>query len=172
MERSSLKPNEFAPYYGRYINMLPETTTLDTGFQDGKTTLVQFFSSLPKMKWDYRYEEGKWTIKEVLQHLIDAERIFSYRCFRIARRDNTLLSDFDQTGYTIPSKASEKSMEKLLSEFQINRNNTIALLNSLSEEDLSHIGNVNGNPMSARAAAFSIIGHDIWHMESIKTKYL
>ena len=95
-----------------------------------------------------------------------------YRCFRIARRDATALAGYDQDIYNAPSNANQKKFEQLLNEFIINRNNSIAILQSLTNDDLCFIGNSSGAKLSARAAAFIIIGHDIWHTEVIKQKYL
>ncbi len=172
MTKSDLNPSEFATYYARYIDKLANETTLVNGFEIGKQHVLSFFTSIPKEKLTYRYQPEKWSIKEVLQHMIDTERIFMYRCFRIARRDTTPLAGYDQNVYVDPSQADDKSIEDLLNEFTINRNNSISLLNSLTAEDLSFIGNSNGGVMSARAAAFTIIGHDIWHMEVITNSYL
>ncbi|NAS30723.1 DinB family protein [Flavobacteriaceae bacterium R38] len=172
MTRLELSTSEFDSYYGRYINKLSEKNHLRTGFKTGKENVIAFFTSIPEDKLEYRYESEKWTIKEILQHLIDSERIFIYRCFRIARRDMTSLTDFNQNIYVNPSKANFKTIKELLSEFEINRDNSICLLNSLSDEDLSFTGISDGKAMSARAAAFSIIGHEIWHMDIIKEHYL
>ena len=172
MTKSDLNPSEFDKYYERYIDKLTNDIELRKGFETGKKVVINFFKSIPEEKLTYRYQPEKWSIKEVLQHMIDTERIFMYRCFRIARRDTTALTGFDQNIYVEPSKAQEKSIEDLLNEFIINRNNSMALLNSLTNEDLAFIGNSNGSDMSARAAAFTILGHDIWHMEVITNKYL
>ncbi len=172
MTTLDLKSEEFDAYYRRYIDKLSEETELRKGFNDGKKTVVDFFKSIPSEKLNYRYQPDKWSIKEILQHLIDTERIFLYRCFRIARRDTTPLAGFDQNVYIEPSGANQKSLDELLNEFIINRTNSTTILNSLSDENLKFIGNSNGGDMSARAAAFTIIGHDIWHMEVIKERYL
>lgn len=172
MTKLDVNPSEFDTYYTRYIDKLSYETELIKGFETGKDIIINFFKSIPSEKLMYRYQSNKWTVKEVLQHLIDTERIFMYRCFRIARRDETALSGYDQNIYVTPSKANNKSLEDLLNEFAINRNNSVSLLNSLTDEDLSFIGNSNGGAMSARAAAFTILGHDIWHMEVIQNKYL
>lgn len=172
MKKSDLKHKEFDEYYLRYIDKLSNETDLRKGFNNGKKTVVDFFKAIPLEKLEYRYLPEKWSIKEILQHLIDTERIFMYRCFRIARRDTTALAGFDQNVYIEPSGANEKSLDELLNEFIINRNNSTALLNSISDENLQFIGNSNGGDMSARAAAFTILGHDIWHMEVIKERYL
>lgn len=172
MTKSDLNSLEFDDYYLRYINKLSNKTELRKSYEIGKATLIDFFKSIPKEKLTHRYQPEKWSVKEILQHLIDTERIFMYRCFRIARRDITALAGFDQNIYIKPSEANNKSIESLLNEFTLNRNHSISLLDSLTDEDLSFIGNSNGGVMSARAAAFTILGHDIWHMEVIENKYL
>lgn len=172
MTKLDLSTSEFDSYYFRYIDKLSNTTSLRKGFETGKDNIINFFKSVPEEKLTYRYEPEKWSIKEVLQHLIDTERIFIYRCFRIARHDKTNLAGFDQDIFIKPSQADAKSIESLLNEFIINRNHSISLLNTLTDEDLCFIGTASGKAMSARAAAFTIIGHDIWHIDVIKNKYL
>lgn len=172
MTTQDLNVSEYNEYYKRYIDKLSKSLLLRDGYKIEKTNTLDFFKSIPKDKLEYRYTPGKWTIKEVFQHLIDTERIFMYRCFRIARRDATPLIGYDQNIYIEPSGANKKSIDELLEEFKIARENSISILNSLTDEDLCSIGNSNGAVMSARAAAFTIIGHDIWHMDVIKERYL
>ena len=152
--------------------MLPKSLHLIEGFETGFKTVDAFFKAIPKEKLTYRYAEGKWTVKEVFQHIIDTERIFMYRCFRIARHDKTPLAGFDQNDYIVPSNANNKSIERLLEEYQITRQYSILLLKSLSHQDLQSLGNASGYVTSARAAAFSTIGHEIWHINIIKERYL
>ena len=172
MKRTDLKPNEFNEYYERYIQKLTDTIELIESFEYGKQKVMEFFNSIPEEKLNYRYEPKKSSIMDVLQHLIDTERVFMYRCLRIARNDSTPLAGFDQNEYIVPSGASKKTKDELLNEFKINRENSVALLKSLSDENLKFIGNASGSDLSARAAAFIIPGHDIWHMEVIKESYL
>ncbi|WP_350293552.1 DinB family protein [uncultured Croceitalea sp.] len=172
MTRLDLNTSEYDPYYSRYVEKLPENLPLRQSFEMGKGSVVGFFKGIPEIKQDYRYAEKKWNCKEILQHLVDTERIFQYRCFRIARNDKTELAGFDQNIYNLPSMAKAKTMEELIFEFKIVRESSISLLNSLRDDDLKNIGIANGGPMSARAAAFTITGHEIWHMETIAEKYL
>ena len=137
MLKTDLNPLEFDIYYQRYIDKVANKTKLTNGFEIGKNHVIDFFKSIPKEKLTHRYLSSKWSIKEVLQHLIDTERIFMYRCFRIARKDKTPLAGFDQNIYIEPSGANNKSIENLLKEFTINRTNSIVLLNSLTDEDLN-----------------------------------
>ncbi len=172
MKRLELNSSEYNKYYKRYIDKVSGDMPLRHGFEAGKVKVISFFESIPEEKLTFRYQSDKWSVKEVLQHLIDTERIFMYRCFRIARRDETALAGFNQDIYVGLSRADKKSLDDLLNEFEMNRNHSISLLQSLTDEDLSFIGNSNGGSMSARAAAFTIVGHDIWHMEVVKNKYL
>ncbi|TGV00378.1 DinB family protein [Flavivirga rizhaonensis] len=134
--------------------------------------VLQFFESIPSDKLNYRYAEGKWSIKEVFQHLIDTERIFQHRCFRFSRHDKTSISGFEQDDYIAPSLANDKSLESLIEEFNAVRQSFIVLLKSLNDVDLKFIGNASSSNMSARAAAFTILGHSIWHINIINERYL
>ncbi|MEM9847368.1 MAG: DinB family protein [Bacteroidota bacterium] len=172
MQVQAISSEECQSYYKRYLDKLSPDTTLIGGFESGKAKVIQFFEAIPDEKLHYRYADGKWSIKEVLQHLIDTERVFSYRAFRIGRRDTTALVSFDHNAYVPLSGADEKSRAALLNEFEATRNASIALLKSLSAEDLMSIGTTSGYSVSARAVAFMIIGHDIWHMNIIEERYL
>lgn len=106
-------------------------------------------------------EKEKWSFKEVFQHLIDTERVFMYRYFRIARNDKTSIARFDQNIYIEPSGANNKPMDSSINEFNIVRQSSILFLDSINNNHLKLIGNANGGDMSARAAAFTIIGREI-----------
>ncbi len=172
MIRSDLTSKEYNPYFQIYLNKLSDDLHLDDGFQKGKEAVVEFFSSLPNDTYDYAYAEGKWTVKEVFQHLIDTERVFIYRCFRIARRDTTSLAGFDQDDFIKTCNANSKSIEVLLEEFTAVRHSFMVLLKTLSQDDLKFIGTASGFPVSARAIAFINLGHYLWHIDIIKERYL
>lgn len=172
MTIEDLKPTEFAPYYSGYVSKIPKDTSLIDCFEEGLKTVTNFFKSIPSEKQHYKYADGKWTVKEVFQHIIDTERVFMYRCFRIARHDQTALSGFEQNAYIQPSKANGKSMDALIAEYQSVKKCFMVLLNSLTEEDLKYKGTASGNAMTARAAAFIAVGHEIWHVDIIKERYL
>lgn len=167
-----LQATEFAPFYSGYISKIPKNLSLIDCFESGMQNVSTFFSEISKEKLNYKYANGKWSIKEVFQHIIDTERVFMYRCFRIARHDQTALSGFEQNDYIEPSNANNKSIESLLEEYQTVRQSFIVLLKSFSDDDLKFVGNASGNAMTARAAAFIIIGHEKWHMDIIKERYL
>lgn len=172
MKLSELQPQEYSQNNSRYLGVLPQDTELIKSFKDDFNAILELYKSMPSDKLDYRYAPYKWSLKEVFQHIIDTERIFIYRCFRIARHDKTPLPGFEQDDYILPSEADKKSLEALIEEFKAVRQNSIVLLNSLNETNLKFIGVVNGNPLSARAAAFNIIGHNKWHVNIINERYL
>ncbi|KAA5823602.1 DinB family protein [Algibacter amylolyticus] len=172
MKVTDLTANEYNPFYETYIAKVSNDITLLEGFIEAKTQVENFFKSIPLDKLEYRYAKDKWSIKEVFQHIIDNERVFMYRCFRIARHDKTPLAGYEQNDYILPSGANKKSMASLIEEYQVVRQNFIVLLKSLSSQDLEVIGTGSGSPMSARAAAFITLGHEIHHINIIKERYL
>lgn len=172
MIKQDLKQTEYNEYFSRYINKVADTTCLTKGFEEDKNMVINFFSSIPENKLEYRYQPNKWSIKEVLQHIIDTERIFMYRFLRIARNDTTALAGFDQDIYITPSQANSKSLEELLHEFTVTRLYSINLINSISEDDMQNTGTASDTKISARACVFTLLGHSIWHIEIINERYL
>ncbi|WP_420553212.1 DinB family protein [Tenacibaculum aiptasiae] len=172
MLKQDLKITEYNEYFSRYINKVANNISLSKGFEEDKNMVINFFSSIPEDKLEYRYQPEKWSIKEVLQHIIDTERIFMYRFLRIARNDKTALAGFDQNIYISPSQANNKSLEELIHEFTTTRLYSINLINSISENNLQNIGTASESQISARACAFVLLGHSIWHIEIIKERYL
>ncbi len=172
MIKKELKNSEYNEYYSRYINMVNEDIELISGYEDDKKMVIDFFNSIPENKLEYRYAENKWTIKEVLQHIIDTERIFMYRFLCISRNDKTPLAGYEQDDYIIPSEANYKSMEALIEEFKMTRLYSQNLIKSISEKNLSNIGTASNSQISARACAFLLLGHSIWHINVIKERYL
>ncbi|MDG1729721.1 MAG: DinB family protein [Algibacter sp.] len=172
MNVSDLTTSEYDTYYGNYISKVSNEMTLAEGFKQGEQRVLNFFKSIPNDKLEYRYAPDKWSIKDVFQHVIDTEQIFMYRCFRIARHDKNPLAGFEQDDYIAPSKANDKSLDHLIEEYQAVRQNFKVLLKSLKDEDLKCMGTASGSPLSSRAAAFIILGHEIHHMAVIKERYL
>ena len=170
---NKIKKTEYASFYQPYITALSDNDMgLIENLEYSHKKALEVLSAISKEKQIYRYAEDKWTIKEIFQHIIDTERIFMYRCLRIARHDKTPLAGFEQNDYIIPSLANNKSIEQLLEEYELVRKNSIVLLKSLNNTDLKFIGNANGTQLSARAAAFSVLGHELWHIKIIKERYL
>lgn len=172
MKITEINKGEYADFYTEYLSLVPKELTLIEGFEEGLKNVVDFFENVPTVKLNYAYAHEKWNIKEVLQHIIDTERVFQYRCFCIARRDKTSLPGFEQDNYILPALAKNKSLESLIEEFKTVRLSFVSLLKSLSNEDLKFIGNANSTALSARACAFIVLGHCQWHINIVKKRYL
>lgn len=166
-----LKVGEFNPYYGTYINKTKGLSLREDLLKSGEQT-ISFLKSIPKEKLEFRYAEGKWTIKEIVQHLMDAERVFTYRALRIAREDQTPLPGFEQDDYILPSKANSRSIDEIINEYQAIRLASVALFDSFSDTMLKALGTASKSPVSVRAIGFIIMGHEIHHCEVIKERYL
>ena len=134
--------------------------------------MVSFISNISSEKLEYRYAEGKWTIKDILLHLIDAERIFAYRALRIGRGDKTPLAGFEENGYVINANANSRLVESLLNEFQLVRKSTLEMFENFSEEQLAYLGTSSDNIISVRAIGFIISGHQNHHLKVIVERYL
>jgi len=165
------KPNDYAAYYENYVGKVDGENVHDI-ISNYSNALLDFYSSLPEEKADYRYAEGKWSVKELLLHIIDAERIFAYRALRIARKDKTPLPGFDENNYTPASKASKRSLQSLKAEFAAVRKATDILLSTFDEEQLSESGTASEHPVTVNAIAFIIYGHLIHHQQILEERYL
>lgn len=172
MKPSDLKPEEFAGHFSTYINQVSSEYTLVEELEISVHRLIKFVQNIPTDKFDYRYAEGKWTIKDIIQHLIDAERIFTYRALRFARNDKTALPGFNENDYANQTNANKRSIQDLLTELAGVRQATLSLFKSLSTEELLRIGTASNNPMSVRALGFTIIGHQNHHQRIFKERYL
>lgn len=162
---------EYAPYAIMYIGLLPGDDQVVKHLQDNLNTMIEFIRSFPAEKLTYRWAEGEWTIKEILGHIIDDERIYCYRALRFARNDPTELPGFEQDDYVRSSGANERALEEILSEYTAVRQATITFFNSLEDKALLRAGVANGHLMSVRAAAYHIAGHELHHLHSIRQNY-
>ena len=162
---------EFNPYYGGYVSKVPEGDIIHI-LEQQLADYLSFYQGIPTDKWDYAYAEGKWTIKELMLHLLDAERVFAYRALRISRGDQTPLAGFDQDLYVPNSKAANRSISSILEEYEALRKSTIQLFKNFSSEVYGHLGTASNSPVSVRALAYIISGHEIHHANIIKEKYL
>lgn len=163
---------EYAPYAIRYIGLLPDDGLVLQHLEENLAATSDFILSLPEEKLTSRYAEGKWTIKEILVHIIDDERIYAYRALRFARNDKTELPGFEQDAYAAHSGANERDVRDILREFAAVRRATISLFEGLSPEALVRAGLADGKVMSVRAAAYHIAGHEMRHLNIIKERYL
>lgn len=163
---------EYAPYTIMYIGLLPDDGLVVNHLQDNLQTVLEFIRSFPEEKLTYRWAEGEWTIKDILVHVSDDERIYCYRALRFARGDSTELPGFEQDEYVPYSKANERAIEDILAEYSAVRQATITFFESLDDGALQRAGVSNGHLMSVRAAAYHIAGHELHHLNSIRENYL
>lgn len=171
MRLSDINSTEYLPYYQTYLDYLPDEELI-LQLKELKNQFVEFLEQLTQSDLNRSYAEGKWTVAEVLQHVLDTERIFQYRALSIARRDKTALPGFDQDTYVTVSNAHNRKLPGFLNEFVMVRNSGIALFESFDQEMLQEIGNANGAPLSPRAAGFIIAGHQKHHLILFKKLYL
>ena len=164
------EPGEYAPYTIEYFRLVPGDDVLGHMSACLKTT-IDFFDSLPEESLSIPHEPGEWTVKEILQHIADDERIYAYRVLRFARNDLTELPGFDPDVVAAHSGASDRSLASLLDEYVTVRESTLSLFRGFPEEALTRIGTANGNPMSVRAGALHIAGHELHHLDSIRVNY-
>ncbi|MGH2664246.1 DinB family protein [Flavobacterium sp.] len=168
------KKGEYPPYSRIYMELLKDDGLLLHHMKDNFIKIKKFIQDLPEEKLYYRYAEGKWSIKEILVHIIDDERIFAYRALRYARFDKTELNGFEQDDYAFYSDADERSLDSIFEEYEAVRNATITMFNGFPEEAFmrcgTSVGNINNR--TVRALAYHIAGHELRHIKIIKERYL
>lgn len=162
---------EYVPYYERYISLVPEGDVLMALEQQLETTL-SLLRGISEAQADSRYAPGKWSIKELVGHLIDAERIFAYRALRFARNDGTPLPGFEQDDYIRNATFGNCRLADLASELEHLRRSNLYLFRHLDEEAWQRRGIANDGEISVRALAYSMAGHELHHMEILRTRYL
>ena len=170
MKRSDLNSSEYHSYYQNYINQLPDQELLII-LQDQKEEFIDFLKGLTEEDLKHSYAQGKWTVAQVLQHVIDTERIFQYRALTIAREDLSPIPGFDQDAYVPVSKANRRSLDSFVKEFESVRNAGITLFESFEEDMSNRIGAANKSQLSPRAAGFIMAGHQQHHLKLFKTHY-
>jgi hypothetical protein len=162
---------EYAPYFEKYISLPREEEIVATlGKQiEGTLSLVR---GLSDAQGDHRYAADKWSVKEVIGHLIDAERIFAYRALRFARNDATPLPGFDENSFVANAGFGSRALADLADEFEYTRRSTVYLFKSLDGDASLRRGVSNNNEISVRAIAYVIAGHELHHVEILRTRYL
>ncbi len=168
---SKPKAGEYAPYASMYMDLLPDDGLVLQHLRDNlKMTKELALSQAETILKQYSAPD-EWTIKEILAHIIDDERIYTYRALRFARGDETELPGFDQDAYAAASGANDRSIEDILEELTAVRMATIAFFQSLAEEAFTRAGVSNDHRMSVRAAAYHIAGHELHHINDIQKTY-
>ncbi|MEM7086052.1 MAG: DinB family protein [Bacteroidota bacterium] len=171
MSTDQLATSEYNAYYKRYIDQVQDVPILE-GLQNGMEATTSFFMAIPGEKQEYRYEDSKWTPKEILLHIIDTERVFAYRALQFARSEGAVLIGFDQDEFAGNADANGRSMEQLLDEYTAVRLANLHFAKSCSKEVWVRMGEASGSPLSVRAAFYIILGHEIHHCKVIQERYL
>lgn len=163
--------DEHAPYYGAYVGKVPDGDVVRTlAAQIGETAAL--LRGIPEAGAGHRYAEGKWSIREVVGHVADAERIFAYRALRFARGDGTELPGFDEAAFVARSRLDHRTLGSLVDELLAVRGATVALFDHLFPEEWDRRGTANGKVMSVRALAWVIAGHERHHVAVLRERYL
>lgn len=162
---------EYSPYYDTYISKVPAGDVLQVLSKQLDETQA-LLKSIPEDQGGHRYAPDKWSIREVIGHLIDSERIFAYRALRFARGDSNPLPGFDQDEYVRASGSDRRKLADLAAEFGHLRRATIAMLGSLDENAPERRGKANNNEISVRALAYVMAGHERHHIDILKERYL
>ena len=163
---------EYPAYAEMYMKGLPDDGRILQYLKDQIKKTQQFARDIPAEKWDYIYAPGKWTIKEVLVHIMDDERIYAYRALRIGRGDTTPLPGFEQNDYVPYSKANDRTIKSIMKEYDTVRKATLSLFRSFTDEDLQRKGTANGHVYSVRGLLYHLAGHELHHLNILKEKYL
>ena len=165
------EPSEYAPFYRAYVAAVRDgdivTIMIDSGRQ-----LAETLATIPPSSGGFRYAEGKWTIGEVIGHVIDAERIFTYRSLRFARGDATAVPGFDQNDYVRTADSFRRSIADLSDELRTVRESSVRLFTSLPDDAWSRRGTASGAEITVRALAYVTVGHAQHHLKVLQTRYL
>jgi len=163
--------DEYAEYYGRYVSKVPDGDIIELLRQQPAETMALLRGLSPEQA-NFAYAPGKWTIKEVIGHICDAERVFTYRAMRFARNDQTPLASFDENEYVANANFASRTLPDLLEELQAVRAATVCLAKSLDAEALARRGTASGKEMSVRALFYVSAGHERHHVALLRERYL
>ena len=158
-------------WYHGYINYVKGSDFLPS-MKSQTPELIRFLKKIPVSKRNYRYAKGKWTVQELLQHMIDAERIFAYRALCFARKEQVSLPSFDENEYAVHSKASKRNWDDMVTELKLIRNSNEIMFGSFDKDQLKAVGIANNSTFSVNAIGFIMVGHVSHHMAIIRERYL
>jgi|SRR5215471_20158282 len=164
-------PSEYHVNYQKYMDLVPEGDCQKL-LRQNSTTIIEFFNAVPDSRHDYRYAPGKWTIKEVLMHIIDTERVFSFRALAAARGDQTPMYRMDEELYARNVDLGQRKLQDVLAEFQTVRMATESLFENLTDAQSLQTCNIINHPMTLRAIGFFIVGHAEHHRKIVTERYL
>jgi hypothetical protein len=163
--------SEFDPYYNTYISLIDGDDVLPV-LESQPGLINSVLAGIGEDRGTHTYAEGKWTVKELLSHIIDGERIFAYRALRISRGDETPIEGFEQDGYIENSNANYRSFADLLQEFHLVRRSDMIMFRSMPATAATRLGTANDSPISVRALAYIMAGHVEHHIRILKDRYL
>lgn len=166
------QPGEYAEYASIYVDLTPDDGPILIFLERNAEILQNLYRSLPDERLLYRYAPEKWTMKEILGHLIDDERIYAYRALRFARNDRAELPGFDQNLYANESRANEREIEQMLEEYADLRRSSIALFRSFTGDMLLRRGTADGHSVTVRGLIYHLAGHEQRHLNIIRERYL
>jgi uncharacterized damage-inducible protein DinB len=168
--RTRPESSEYAPFYHGYVASVPEGDVVALLRQGGRE-LLDTVATVPEDRGGFRYAEGKWSIREVIGHVIDAERIFTYRALRMARGDTTPLPAFDENEYATAAGSDMRTLSNLVREFGAVRESSVQLFESLSDDAWGRFGVASGKDISVRALAYITTGHSMHHLRILRERY-
>jgi hypothetical protein len=164
------QPEAYAPFYETYVRLVPENDLLEA-FQHAMDEIHELLDSVPTDKADYAYAEGKWTVKQLLQHIIDTERVFSYRAVCIARGDKQPLPGFDENEYAAAGIVEARSLKDMKEELLALRHSVYLMFKGFTPEMLKQVGTASGKPVSTLALGYITIGHIRHHFTILRDRY-
>lgn len=168
---AAIATHDFAEYFNNYINLVTEENVIKA-LKSSYKEMKHLIGYLSEEQGNYAYDKKKWTIKELLVHVMDTERIFCERALRFARKDKTELPGFDHDVFVLNSNANQRALKDILKEYKTIRKSTLALFKNFTPEMLEQGGVANGNKLTVHAIGFVISGHELHHLNIIKEKYL
>ncbi len=166
------KQSDYAPYYQKYMSLIEDSGSIVETLQRQKDDSYNFLKSIPSEKAGYSYDPGKWTIKEVLGHMIDTEKIMAYRALCIARGEKKFLPGFEQDDYVNEGKFNQRELSGLIEEFKKVREVNLILFNTFNDEIIDRKGIASENEVTVLALLFIIAGHEMHHLKILKERYL
>lgn len=171
MKITKPQPNEYHEFYAGYVGQVGERDAFQM-IKDQKKEFIQFIKAIPDDRYNYAYAPDKWTIKQLIRHIIDAERMFGFRAMSIARGEKAKLPGFDDHQYVELANDSKNSIQDLLDEFESLRESHVRMVSNFTSQAIARIGNANGSDVSVRAIIFIIAGHLAHHQQIITERYL
>lgn len=162
---------DFQKYIQRYLDLIP-TEDWMSELKNVTSETIDVYKNLSEQQGNFAYADGKWSLKVLLEHLTDTEKIFQYRALRFARKDSTELSGFDEEAFAKNGTANERNLPELIEEFHINRLSSLLFFSKLTKEQLQQEGKANGNFINVETIGKLVVGHNIHHLNIIKERYL